>query len=120
MGEYDYGTIENAVTCWKKKESVWTVEMGGLGCGYEQCIQVIIFEICSNLVGKKFTKEEYDKLTRPIITELDKQFGGFSVAQVSVAEHIAFSFLTIGYNETIKKYPNNRRIMVENRWRWIQ
>ncbi len=117
----NYGTLTEALRKWDNKESVWSVEMGGLGPGYEQCIQVMIFEMCKEAIGKTKEPKEFEKLVKPVITRLDKKFGGFSGAQVGVAKQVAFRFLTKGYNECLHDEAiKDRKIQVENNWKYEQ
>ena len=37
-------TNDQVLALWEAKEPVWTVEMGGLGAGYEQAIQEMAFD----------------------------------------------------------------------------
>lgn len=47
--EQTYGkTVEDVLRRWDEGSSVWSVEMGGLGPGYEQCIQVLAMELIRN------------------------------------------------------------------------
>ncbi len=127
MGEkkHNYGTLKEALAKWNDKKTVWSVEMGGLGPGYEQCIQVMIFEMCNVGIDAKLPiqhkekAEAFEKLIEPIISKLDEQFGGFSGAQVGAAKNVAFKFLTKGYNECLNDSAiKNRKIQVENSWKY--
>jgi len=121
----EYGTLKEALKKWNNKESVWSVEMGGLGPGYEQCIQVLIFEMCNAVIDKKLPIDdkkrvkEFLKLVEPTIAKLDGTFGGFSGAQVGAAKSVAYKFLTTGYNESLNdKAIKDRKIQVENSWEY--
>ena len=121
MTKINYGTLKEALQKWNNGETVWSVEMGGLGPGYEQCIQVMIFEMCKERIDNGVTKDNFDKLVEPVITRLDKQFGGFSGAQVGAAKSVAFKFLTRGYNECLNDEAiKDRKIQVENSWKYIK
>lgn len=39
---------------WDAGDNVWTIEMGGLGPGYEQCIQITMAEILRHMLDKKY------------------------------------------------------------------
>lgn len=39
---------------WDEGRSVWSVEMGGLGPGYEQCIQITAAEVLRHLLDKQY------------------------------------------------------------------
>jgi hypothetical protein len=44
---------------WDHGESVWSVEMGGLGPGYEQCIQIIGAEVLRFMLDKKLDASKW-------------------------------------------------------------
>ena len=96
--------------------------MGGLGPGYEQCIQILTFEVCSRGLGKNFKgkdgQKRYERFSNEIASELNKKYG-FSGAQVGGARWLAYRYLTVGYHETLSnKQAENRRIQVDNSWRY--
>lgn len=115
------GTWRDAAKAWLANEHVWSVEMGGLGPGYEQCIQTIIFEILSRWEGKdpkweiaEYTKEypaDFEAHAEKVIGELDKKFG-FSGAQVGCGKNVAFQFMHHGYETMMNKAPEDRKIQV--------
>lgn len=45
---------------WDADEGVWSIEMGGLGPGYEQCIQITAAEILRHLLDKKYDAAKWD------------------------------------------------------------
>jgi len=45
-------TAREALAKWDAGESVWTVELGGIGPGYEQAIQIGVFETIRVLIGR--------------------------------------------------------------------
>ncbi len=52
---------------WDEGQSVWSIEMGGIGPGYEQCIHITSAEILRHLLSKKYDfakwsdQESWDK-----------------------------------------------------------
>jgi hypothetical protein len=46
---------------WDEGHSVWTIEMGGLGPGYEQCIHVTAAEILRVMLEAKFDASKWTK-----------------------------------------------------------
>lgn len=44
---------------WDEGKTVWSIEMGGLGPGYEQAIQVTIAEILRHLLAKKYDSSKW-------------------------------------------------------------
>jgi hypothetical protein len=55
---------------WDNGETVWTIEMGGLGPGYEQCIHIICAEILRHFLDKNYdhskwvNKNEWEKVSK--------------------------------------------------------
>ncbi len=45
---------------WDNGRTVWTISMGGLGPGYEQCIQVTAAEILRHLLDVKYDTEAWE------------------------------------------------------------
>lgn len=91
---------------WDAGQSVWSIEMGGLGPGYEQCIQIAMTEILRFMIDKKYDtsqssdKEEWQKNEdeinkmgheNPIINQL-----GLSGAQWGAALNLATHFYKKG------------------------
>jgi hypothetical protein len=54
---------------WDEGRSVWSIEMGGLGPGYEQCIHIVAAEVVRFLLAEKPTDlvENYDAKWRDAI-----------------------------------------------------
>lgn len=47
---------------WDAGEIVWSIEMGGLGPGYEQCIHITAAEILRYLLNKKYDASKWDNI----------------------------------------------------------
>lgn len=98
---------------WDAGETLWTVEMGGLGSGYEHCIQVIAAEILRHLIAhpvdpivwsdddgpeatiiRALTAEQIDNVVRtnPNIVAL----GGITGAQVWAGRELALKLCRFG------------------------
>lgn len=45
---------------WDEGKTCWTIEMGGLGPGYEQCIHITMAEILRYLLEKRYNSEIWD------------------------------------------------------------
>jgi hypothetical protein len=103
-------TIQEALTEWNSGGTIWSVELGGLGPRYEQCIQVLMFELCKDNLETPLPKEGDDPEDKKYwrswgdetINRLDKTFG-FSGAQVGAAKAHAWKFLKYGYGCMIEK-----------------
>lgn len=44
---------------WDAGETVWTIEMGGMGPGYEQCIQITVAEILRHMLDAKYKASDW-------------------------------------------------------------
>lgn len=116
-------TWQEVVKMWRAGELVSSAELGGLGPGYEQAIQILLFEIMSE--WKKDTvpapkngkyPKSYETHVDVVAHKLDKDVGGFSGAQVDVAKATAYQFMHHGYAEMMNKLPDDRRISVSKAW----
>lgn len=113
---------------WDAGYSVWSVEMGGLGPGYEQAIQVLAIECLRELVRADFQwtgeampdTERIKALLDPVAHRVGKWPGmGLSGAQVGAAMSIACMFHKqgpIGALEKLPKGDEDRKIQVSKTW----
>ena len=125
-------TARDVVEAWDKGESVWSIELGGLGPGYEQAIQVLIIELLRDNLDKDFPADDdeagwtaWDAANRKwgddTVHRIDKTCGGFSGAQVGQAKSFALHLLRKGYGPAMmaikkKKEFDDRQIQVSKRW----
>jgi len=110
---------------WDAGESIWSIEMGGLGPGYEQAIQVLAVEILRDWLGKPLP-EKVDTWTfaDATVKRIDKKqedgkysCGGFSGAQVGAAAQLAYKWLTDGPRACLTQVEeSDRHIQVSNSW----
>lgn len=112
-------TAADALARWDAGKSVFTIEMGGLGPGYEQAIQVLVFEIIRDWVGKPMPnqsdpefKKFSDSFADASVHRIDKQMGGYSGAQVGAAKQVAYRALRDGWEKMLKSVPDDRKIQV--------
>lgn len=109
---------------WDAGESIWSIEMGGLGPGYEQAIQVLAVEILRDWIDKplpeKMPSDWADDTVKRIDYRLpDGKFacGGFSGAQVGAAKLLAHNWLLYGPKFVHERIDlKDRRIQVSNTW----
>lgn len=108
----------DALAQWDAGKSVFTIEMGGLGPGYEQCIHIVVFELIRAFKDRpeviyssdnKFVNDEMDEhlFSNPIIKKL-----GLSGAQAGAGKSLAWAALKNGWRATIKSVENDRHIQV--------
>lgn len=111
---------KEAAKKWDRDGSVWSASLGGIGPGYEQAIQILLWEILlrwdetRNPMEKKRNEytDEYNKHVDTIVHELNDSVLGFSGAQVSAAKGTAFQFIKFGYQHMMAKLPCEREILV--------
>lgn len=114
-----------AVEKWDRGEIVWTLDMGGMGPGYEQAIQVFMIEVLREAVmrGKKaedYTNEQWDEMATAVLKTMDDKLGGLSGAQFGAARWLAYQLFANGWEHVRAKAKENgqedRWIMVSNHW----
>lgn len=114
-------TWQQVAKNWDAGKTVWSAELGGIGPGYEQAIQELVFGILSKwpkdkilsatASGESYPKE-YDTFVDKVAHDLDKKVGGFSGAQVGTAKATAFQFIAFGYAFMMNKCEKGRLIQV--------
>jgi hypothetical protein len=96
-----YGTdAADWLARWDAGKTVWTVEMGGLGPGYEQCIHIACAEIVRWFIDQNADVTLWDnkEAAKPIFERMEKEVGftlpvikklGLSGAQWGAALNLA-------------------------------
>lgn len=117
-------TAQEALRRWDDGQGVFTIEMGGLGPGYEQAIQLLVFELLRDNLDKPLpTKDEdWRSWGDATVHRINGSCGGFSGAQVGAAKNLAFHYLKDGYEATIRQFDNekDRTIQVSNFWPHVE
>lgn len=118
-------TTAEMLAAWDAGEPVWTIEMGGMGPGYEQAIQVTVFEVLRGLVaadgfgiesGADLTDEQR-KQVDDLVRAADKKFDiGLSGAQEGAAKSLAYGFYLRGQAKVLSEVEDDRHILASNRW----
>lgn len=109
---------------WDEGRIVWSIEMGGLGPWYEQCIQITAAEILRHLLDRKYDHTKWDDKehwkrdrdeieqyghTNPVIKKL-----GLSGAQWGVACNLASNFYSMGPAKIMRDQRiEDRKIQVQ-------
>jgi hypothetical protein len=112
---------------WDAGEPIWTVEMGGIGPGYEQAIQVLAIEIVRDNLdqplpadGDEAAWREFGMATAERIDVIgpDGKYscGGFSGAQLGAARNLAARWLRIGPAAVHAEVPSDRHIQASRFW----
>lgn len=126
-------TVEEMLTAWDRGDAVTTIEMGGLGPGYEQALQIAAVELVRSIKDNTHVRgifrrsneakssEEDNKTLQNILdsalTEIEKRFDlGLSGAQAGAAMNIATMFVRHGYRKAIDLAPEDRRILISKYW----
>lgn len=112
-------TAADALKRWDEGQGVFTIEMGGIGPGYEQAIQILVFEIIRDNLGatlpdendKDASKAFWDKFGDESIHRTNEKLG-YSGAQVGAAKQVAYRALRQGWEAMLKTVPQDRLIQV--------
>lgn len=99
-------TCRDALNAWDAGKSVFSVEMGGIGPGYEMSIQGLVFEflryVLHNSVvvpkmGDEWPESDLDQLDKEwdsiVFRFANEPWGGFTGAQVNAAKSLAVCVL---------------------------
>lgn len=116
-------TITEVVQKWDAGEPIQAIEMGGLGPGYEQAIQILIVELLRDNDGKPLPDPESDEAKTWGDDTVNRVNGwpgcGFSGAQVGAARGVAFRMLSQGYEATLdemREHDKDRLILASRTW----
>lgn len=120
--EPDTRTAQEFVETWDRGDLVTTVELGGLGPGYEQAIQMLAVELVRDNLGKPLPapeSAEADSWGDDTVRKHDEAAGGFSGAQVGAAKGLAYRILHHGWGATLdsmREHDLDRIITVSKHW----
>jgi len=121
---------------WDGGEIVWTIEMGGLGPGYEQALQIAMIENLRFMVNYPFDFAEYDSLREADEDAADSMYEkyrdardycvhfrpgasdmGLSGAQAGAAGSLSSRMARLGPAAVLKEVEEDRRrIMISREW----
>ncbi len=115
-----YGTDgADVLARWDRGDIIHTIEMGGLGPGYEQCIQIVAMEILRICLQEDYDAESWDnkdnwakdrdqieKLAHPRIDQL-----GLSGAQWGAGLSLGTGFYMRSPSDLLSQVDGDRRIM---------
>jgi hypothetical protein len=94
----NHPTVKELLASWDAGEPVWSVELGGLGPGYEQAIQVAAIEMArdNNEIalpdGDVERNTEWDRLCSETLRKHDDALGGLSGAQFGKSKWLAYQW----------------------------
>lgn len=96
-------TTQEMLEAWDRGDIVWSMNMGGMGPGYDQAIQVLAVEIVRDNIDNPPTKENWDEWGDDSCSRIDKDHG-FSGAQFGAAKWLASCFIREGYQEAMDRF----------------
>lgn len=85
---------------WDSGRSVWSIEMGGFGPGYEQALQIAAFEMLRCLLSGK------------AVDDADLSDLGLSGSQWGAAKSLATWWMNDGPRKVLEAFKDDRRIQV--------
>jgi hypothetical protein len=104
---------------WDRGESIWSVEMGGLGPGYEQTLQVAAVEIVRDWLGKELPEKPTPDWADETLKRIDQDLQ-LSGAQAGAAQWLAYHWLREGPAALVWQHRDagkeDRLIQVSNHW----
>lgn len=120
-------TAADYLAAWDRGEPVWTLEMGGIGPGYEQAIQVLVAELIRDNINKPLPLAEGDAISwrtwgDETVWRVNESCRGFSGAQVGAAKTLAVRYLIDGprafFDRVKEEAPERHRdlILVSKEW----
>lgn len=102
-------------------EIVDSIEMGGIGPGYEQAIQCAVVVLCQKCSHVRVTEKDtaYPQEFDTALHDADMSLGGLSGAQAGAAKWLAFRFMLEGPNRFMDRArvkDRDRCILVSKAW----
>jgi len=125
---HEIKTVAELLEQWDKGETIWSVEVGGLGPGYEQAIQIEAVEFaraCKDLPNiipnDRASTERFSAKCDERLREIDNDLGGLSGAMASAARWLAFQWCFNGGPKALcerakKEGEDDRAIQVSKAW----
>ena len=103
---------------WDSGQTIWSVELGGLGPGYEQAIQTLAVELVRDNLGKELPEKLPEDWGDATVSRLNETCGGFSGAQVGQAKWLAYQWLAKGPADLQRRAKEQKAdtIQVSNYW----
>lgn len=119
--------VSALLAAWDKGETIWSIECGGFGPGYEQAIQIAAVEFAragKDMPRTSDDKEDYaafGKLCDAALKAIDDTLGGITGAMYGEAKWLAWQWCFNGGPERLVERAKeqghaDRVIQVSNRW----
>lgn len=117
---WDNLTCKDAVKYWDAKQTIPSVEMGGIGPSYEQCIQIGTIEVVRYWLDKLDKDisnwKRFSEVTeKQVLHKINDNLGGLSGAQAGAIMNLSFKYLTDGWSKTLHD-NKDRMIMISKFW----
>lgn len=114
-------TAKEALARWDSGGSIWSVEMGGIGPGYEQCIHITCFELIRDLLDKELPGEDNERELSDFIHKVGRDNKiisnlGLSGAQFGAGMNLAYRALKKGWRVMLDSAPKDRLLLVSKHW----
>lgn len=120
-------TVDQMLEAWDKGETIWSLEMGGIGPGYEQALQIAAVEF--SRAGKDYSPvgdnekdaEAWRTLCGEVLSRINESLLGLSGAQYDAASWLAWQWCHKGgpralMDRTKKKGDSERLIQVSSKF----
>lgn len=122
-----FAEVSARVAVWDQGKPVWTLELGGLGPGYEQAIQVAVIELLRDALQQPLPTAEDDvgrllmqAWGEATLPRIDRGVGGLSGAQWSAARWLAYQLASRGWQDLKRraetKGEGERIVQVSTHW----
>ena len=99
-----YETPADWLKAWDNGDIVWTIEMGGLGPGYEQAIQITMFEVLRHLINANYQDADFE-------TDCDKS-AGWHVTRTAIEDKVNPKIRGLGLSGAQWGAANNLALMI--------
>lgn len=121
-------TASEMIAAWDRGETIWSLEMGGLGPGYEQAIQTAAVEMMREGIGhdlegprEGWYEGPWDEICSHALKKHDEALGGLSGAQYSAAKWLAWRWVHMGgagklLEDAKANGEGDRAIQVSKQW----
>ncbi|MBU6231574.1 hypothetical protein KGP36_02805 [Patescibacteria group bacterium] len=100
MFPHEINTVDELLKQWDAGETIWTINLGGLGPGYDQAIQVSAIEFARanqkdpmpRTDDPKVDYEAWDKRCTETLHAFDEKLGGLSGAMFGAAKWLSWQW----------------------------
>lgn len=123
-------TAADALARWDRGDCLSSIEMGGLGPGYEQAIQVGTMELIRDMLREQFvvpaeggdeavSKAAWEQLQERLMVLERRYDWGLSGAQAGAIKTLAWRYVRDGWEATLasmRKHDTDRIISISRHW----